>query len=196
MPLLLMPALLLAFGLAWALLLPLGLWQRYRRGRARRRVQPWVLRANAWLLLASSGMFLLGAWLAGYWVAAAVPHAVLGLLAGVLAGTVGLWLTRFEREDAQGSILRGWGPGRVAGLLTREPAARLYYTANRWLVLGLTVLAAARIGFGLLQVARLWDGADAQVDWLARQGSLLAVAGLLLGHYLAYTWGLRRRLPR
>jgi hypothetical protein len=25
--------------------------------------------------------------------------------------------------------------------------------------------------------------------------SLFAVAGLLLGYYLGYTWGLRRRLP-
>ena len=39
---------------------------------------------------------------------------------------------------------------------------------------------------------RWWDGAA--TDWLARQGTLLAVAGLLLGHYLAYSLGLRRRI--
>lgn len=173
MPLLLLPVLLLALALAWALLLPLGLWQRYRRGRARRRLRPWVVRTNAWLLLGSAALLLVGAWLAGHWVDAALLYATLGVLVGALVGIVGLWLTRFQREGA-----------------------RLFYTANRWLVLGLTVLVAARIGVGLLQAARLWSGADAHADWLARQGSLLAVAGLLLGHYLAYSWGLRRRLPR
>lgn len=173
MPLLVLPVLLLALALAWALLLPLGLWQRYRRGRARRRLRPWAVRTNAWLLLGSTALFLPGAWLGGYWIDAALMHATLGLLVGVLVGIVGLWLTRFQREDG-----------------------RLFYTANRWLVLGLTVLVAARIGVGLLQAVRLWNGADARADWLARQGGLLAVGGLLLGHYLAYSWGLRRRLPR
>jgi len=37
---------------------------------------------------------------------------------------------------------------------------------------------------------------DAHAAWLAQQGSVLAVGGLLLGHYLAYAWGLRWRLPR
>src|SRR5690606_17232760 len=53
MPVLLLPALLLVMVLVWALLLPVALWQRYRRGRARRRATPWLVRANAWALLAS-----------------------------------------------------------------------------------------------------------------------------------------------
>ncbi|MGQ4661047.1 DUF1453 domain-containing protein [Lysobacter sp. F6437] len=174
MPLLLLPLLLLGFALAWALLLPLGLWQRYRRGRARRRAVPWAVRLNSWLLLGSAGLFLLAAWLVGHWVEAALPHALVGFLSGVLAGILGLWLTRFEPPI----------PGQGG----------LYYTPNRWLVLGLTLVVAVRVAFGLVQVAQLWDGAGAHAAWLARQGSLLAVGGLLLGHYLAYGWGLRRRL--
>lgn len=177
MPLLLLPLLLLGFALLWVVLLPLSLWQRYRRGRARRRALPWAIRLNAWLLLVSTGVFLLGAWVAGHWVTAALAHAALGLSMGVALGIVGLWLTHFEP-------------------LGTARGDRLYYTPNRWLVLGLTAVVAARIGYGLLQAARIWDGADAHALWLARQGSLLAVAGVLLGHYLAYNWGLRRRLAR
>lgn len=174
MPLLLLPLLLLCFALVWALLLPLGLWQRYRRGRARRRAVPWAVRLNSWLLLGSTGLFLLAAWLVGHWVEAALPHALAGLLLGVLAGILGLWLTRFEPAIA--------GQGGF------------YYTPNRWLVLGLTLVVAVRIVFGLAQAMQLWDGAENHATWLERQGSLLAVGGLLLGHYLAYGWGLRRRL--
>ena len=143
MPLLLLPVVLLAMVMLWALLLPLGLWQRYRRGRARRVAVPWAVRLNGWLLLGSTG---------------------------VVVGIAGLWLTRFDTA----------------------PDGRLHYTPNRWLVLGLTLLVAGRIGFGLLQAMHWWDGAA--TDWLARQGTLLAVAGLLLGHYLAYSLGLRRRI--
>lgn len=175
MPLLLVPLLLIGFVLLWALLLPLGLWQRYRRGRARRRAQPWAVRVNAWLLLGSTALFALTAWLAGHWIDAALRHAAIGLAAGIAIGIAGLWLTRFE-----------WIPG--------EP--RLVYTPNRWLVLGLTGLVALRIGYGLLHGWQWWRGSGGHAAWLAQQGSLLAVGGLLLGHYLAYAWGLRRRLPR
>ncbi|HEY0661835.1 MAG TPA: DUF1453 domain-containing protein [Lysobacter sp.] len=172
MPLLLLvPLLLMALVALWALLLPLALLQRYRLGKARRRAIGWIVRLNAWLLLVSVGVFALSAWLVGHWVDAALLHATAGLGAGILVGIAGLALTRFEREP------RG-----------------LYYTPNRWLVLGLTVIVAVRIGAGVLRGWQLWR-ADAQaLTWLSQQGSLLAVGGLLLGYYLAYGWGLRGRL--
>lgn len=176
MPLLLLPLLLIGFALLWALLLPLALWQRYRRGRARRRARAWAVRVNAWLLLVSAALFVATAWLAGHWVDAALAHAALGLALGVVIGTVGLWLTRFEID-----------PGDPGGL---------FYTPNRWLVLALTGLVALRIGYGLLHGWQWWRGGADHAVWLAQQGSLLAVGGLLLGHYLAYGWGLRRRLSR
>ncbi|MFD0740169.1 DUF1453 domain-containing protein [Lysobacter koreensis] len=173
MPLLLIPIAGLAFVLLWLMLLPLALWQRYRRGHARRRAVPWAVSLNAWLLLASTGLFVLTAWLSGWWIAGALRHALLGLAAGVAVGIVGLWLTRFER-DARG----------------------LHFAPNRWLVLALTAVVAARIGYGLWHAWQLWRADAGHAQWLAQQGNLLAVGGLLLGYYLAYAWGLRRRTSR
>ena len=173
MPLLLIPIALLALVLAWLLLMPLAMWQRYRRGHARRRAVPWALRVNAWLLLVSTLLFVLTAWLSGWWVDGAVRHALLGLAAGIALGIVGLWLTRFE-HDARG----------------------MHFSPNRWLVLALTVIVAARIGYGLWHAWQLWQAEAGHAAWLAQQGNLLAVGGLLLGYYLAYAWGLRSRLAR
>lgn len=172
MPLLLLPLLAAAVLALFVLLWPFAMWQRYRAGHARRRARPWQVRVNAALLLLSTGLFLAGAWLAGHWIEAALRHAAAGLAAGLLAGILGLALTRFEAQP------RG-----------------LYYTPNRWLVLALTLVVAARVVFGLLRFGQAWAG-DAQAAWLAQQGGMLAVGGLVLGHYLAYAWGLRRRLRR
>lgn len=173
MPLLLLvPLLIVCAVIAWLLLMPFALWQRYRMGRARRRAVRWVVSLNAWSLLVSVLLFLASAWLAGYWVDTALTHAVIGLLAGMLVGIAGLALTRFEATP-QG----------------------VFYTPNRWLVLALTLVVAARIGYGLYRMEQAWV-ADAHAAWLSQQGSVLAVGGLLLGHYLAYAWGLRRRLRR
>lgn len=168
--LLLLPFLLVAMVLVWLLLLPLAIWQRYRGGRARRRAVGWVASVNAWSLLVSAVIFLCSAWLSGYWIDAALPFAAGGLATGALAGMLGLALTRFERT-AQG----------------------LFYTPNRWLVLALTLIVLARAVHGVYRMQRAW-AADAQLAWLSQQGSILAVGGLLLGYYLAYAWGLRRRL--
>lgn len=172
MPLLLLPLLIACLVLLWLLLMPLALWQRYRSGRSRRRAVRWVATLNAWSLLLSALLFLFGAWVAGYWIDAATAYAGAGLLAGMLLGVVGLALTRFE-ATSQG----------------------VFYTPNRWLALVLTLVVAARIGYGLYRMEQAW-AAGAHATWLAQQGSVLAVGGLLLGHYLAYAWGLRWRLRR
>ena len=176
MPLLLLPLLLIALVLVWALLLPLALLQRYRRGHARRRARAWAVRLNAWLMLVSVVLFVATAWLAGHWIDAALAHASIGLALGTAVGIIGLWLTRFEFDEGH--------------------AGRLVYTPNRWLVLALTGVVALRIGYGLLRGWQWSRGEGDATEWLAQQGNLLAVGGLLLGHYLAYAWGLRRRLPR
>jgi hypothetical protein len=170
--LLLLPVLVVVLVGLWLLLLPLALWQRYRRGHARRRAVGWVAAVNAWSLLVSALVFAGGAALTGLWVEGALPYALGGLAAGALAGMLGLALTRFEATP-QG----------------------IYYTPNRWLVLALMLVVLARLAWGGYRMQQAWAG-DAHAAWLSQQGQVLAVGGLLLGHYLAYAWGLRRRLPR
>lgn len=173
MPLLLIPLAMLAFVLLWLLLLPLAMWQRYRRGHARRRAVGWAVRTNAWLLLLSALLFALTAWISSFWIDGALAHAGLGLAAGIALGIVGLWSTHFER-DARG----------------------LHFSPNRWLVLVLTLVVAGRIGYGLWHAWTLWQADAGHAAWLAQQGNLLAVGGLLLGYYLAYAWGLKNRLAQ
>lgn len=172
MPLLLIPigfALLVAL---WLLTLPLAVWQRYRRGRARRRVRAWALRLGAWSMLVSAAVFLAAAAAAGLWIERAFAQAALGVLGGTALGAAGARLARIERD-----------------------AGGLFHTPNRWLALALTLVVAARIAFGLWHLP-LWHGDATDAAWLARQGGLLAVGGLLLGHYLGYAWALRWRLGR
>jgi hypothetical protein len=170
MPLLvLLPLLVLGLLALWVVLLPFLLWARYRNGKARRRAQGWLIRANAWLLLASVPMLLLSAWISMYWFPAAPLETLVGMLLGLLVGVLSLWLTRFE-PDATG----------------------FHYTPNRWLVLLLTLLVAARIVAGLVVA---WRGHDSSLS-LLDAGGLLAIGGLFLGYALAYTFGLRARLPK
>jgi hypothetical protein len=170
--LLLLLVLLVAVPVLWLLLLPFLLWARYRNGRARRRAQGWVIRINAWLLAISVPLLALSAWISSHWFADALLEAIAGLLLGGLVGIASLWLTRFE-PDASG----------------------FHYTPNRWLGLGLTALVALRIVAGVaLGWQRMEGGASAPL-WGLDAGGLLAIAGLFLGYALAYTWGLRARLP-
>ncbi len=175
MPLLaLIPLLILAVLALWAVLLPFSLWARYRSGRARRRAVGWVVGGNAWLLLVSVVVFLGSAGIAGIWLPHAARDAGIGLLVGILIAMLSLALTRFE------------GVGR-----------ELWFTPNKWLVLALTGLVAARLLVGLWFAWRRVFGEDTEdpaAIWQA--GGLLAVGGLLLGYYFAYTWGLRSRLRR
>lgn len=68
----------------------------------------------------------------------------------------------------------------------------MFRTPNRWLVLGVSLLLAARIALGLWLA---WaDGTQAgAIAWLTR-GGLLGVGGVLLGYACATAWGLRDRV--
>lgn len=172
--LLLLPLVVLVLLAAWLVLLPISLWARYASGRARRRAQGWVVRANAWLLAISLPLFLLSAWTATLWMDDALRDACWGLVIGAGVGFVGVALTRFERDA------RGW-----------------VYAPNRWLVLGLTSIVAVRVLAGLWIAWRhvSGDASGALARWLDA-GVWMGIAGLFLGYALAYTWGLRARLSR
>lgn len=172
MPLLVVPVVVLLLLALWLLLLPLSLWQRYRMGKARRRARPWLVRLNAWVLLVSLLLFLASMALTNVWWPGALAYAAVGVGIGVVLGIVGVWLSRFEATP-QG----------------------MFYTPNPWLVLALTVLVAGRIAMGFVELWRHWQGLESlALIPVFDHASLFAVAGILLGYYLAYAWGLRRRL--
>lgn len=171
MPLLLIALLVAGLFVLWVLLLPISIVQRYRYGKARRRVLAWAVRLNSWLLAISVFVFVASSWVAAMWVDHALLDAVLGLGAGGVIGMVGLSLDRFE-VTPQG----------------------LFRTPNQWLVLGLSLLLAGRIALGLWLAWR--DGPDTAMAGWATQGGLIGVAGVLLGYSVATSWGLRFRLAR
>lgn len=174
MPLLLIPLLLLAVVVLLLALMPFGLWQRYRLGRARRRALPWLVRLNGWLLVASTVIFIAGASISSLWIDHALTFALPGLLLGAALGIIGITATRFERL-----------------------ADGLYYTPNRWLVLALTLLILARLALSAWQLIHTTPEDVAQTPLtllLADHGNLFAVGGIVLGYALAYAWCLRTRV--
>lgn len=172
MPLILLIPLFVAglFAL-WVLTLPLVVRQRYRYGKARRRVQPWVVRVNGWLLLMSALAFVAFSWVLVRWVDGALLDASVGLGIGGVIGAVGLGLDRFE------STSKGF-----------------FRTPNHWLVLGLSLLVAGRIVMGLW-LAWSDEPTTGTAAWVTR-GGLIGVGGVLLGYALVTTWGLRFRIAR
>ena len=171
-----MPLILLAVALVIAplALMPLSLVLRYRAGTARRQARGWVAIVNVVLLAISTSLFLLGAGLTSIWVPHAFTYSVLGLLGGIALGIVGLWLSRWER-----------GPGS------------LHYTPNRWLVLGVTLVVTARLLYGFWRGWNTWRHAG-ETSWLAAFGiaGSMAAGAVVLGYYLSYWLGVRRRLQR
>ncbi|MET1162132.1 MAG: DUF1453 domain-containing protein [Pseudoxanthomonas sp.] len=173
MPLLIVPLVVLVLLALWLLLLPLSLWQRYRMGKARRRAWPWLVKFNSWALLVSVALFALSMAITNVWWPGALAYAAAGMGIGLQVGMLGLWLSRFE-QTPQG----------------------MYYTPNPWISLALTLLVAGRIAMGFVEMWRYWQGRETlAIIPVLDHASLFAVAGLLLGYYLAYTWGLRSRLP-
>ena len=170
-----MPVLLLLLALPLVLiaLMPFILVQRYRMGTARRLARLWVTSLNLALMALSVFFFLTGAAVTAMWVPNALGGAVAGLAVGLGLGVVGLALTRWE-----------------------PTAASLHYTPNRWLVLLVTVMVSARVVYGLW---RSWKAAEAgiygtqMVLAFGIPGSL-AVGGAVIGYYIAYAWGVRRRV--
>jgi len=168
------PLLVLVVALVAApvLLVPLSLVLRYRAGTARRQARGWVAALNLIALALSTVLFLAGAALSNIWVPDTIEYALLGWLGGFALGIVGLWLSRWER-----------GP------------ASLHYTPNRWLVLALMLLVTGRILFGLWRAWHAWHHATGEA-WTRSFGvaGSLAVGAVVLGYYLSYWMGIRRRL--
>ena len=170
---------LLAFGVALLvvvvalLLMPLTLIQRYRVGTARRPARGWLAAINLVGIAMSVLLFLTGSAVTNLWVPGAFMYAAMGVLVGGVLGVLGLALTRWE------------------------PSARaLHYTPNRWLVLGITFVVTARLLYGFWRSWHAWQAGLEGGTWLAATGvaGSLAAGGVVLGYYLIYWAGVRRRL--
>ena len=163
----------LALVLAPIVIVPLSLVLRYRAGTARRQARGWVAALNLAAVGLSTVLFVMGAALASLWVPGALADTLLGLLGGFALGIVGLWLSRWERAPRS-----------------------LHYTPNRWLVLAVTLLVTARILFGLWRWWSLWRQAPGETSWVSAfgVGGSLAAGAVVLGYYLSYWMGIRRRL--
>jgi hypothetical protein len=170
MPLLLLILLLPLLVIA---VMPLLLLQRYRVGIARRQARPWLATLNLVLMAISAVCFLTGAAVTAMWVPNAFSGAAAGLGVGAALGILGLVLTRWEPTPAT-----------------------LHYTANRWLVLVVTLIVSLRVVYGLW---RSWSAARAGVYGTPMVLAFgipesLAAGGTVIGYYIAYGWGVRRRI--
>jgi hypothetical protein len=171
-PLLIIPILV---ALALIALIPISLLQRYRVGTSRQRARGWLTALNLAGLSLSVLLFLTGAVFTSIWVPDALTYTLAGLAAGCLLGTVGLWITR-------------WEPG----------IGSLHYTPNRWLVLGITLLVTARLLYGFWRGWESWRAGIDGESWVVAAGvaGSMAAGAVVLGYYLVFWLGVRRRLRR
>jgi hypothetical protein len=156
-------------------LLPLAIVQRYRLGTSRQLARGWLATINIAGLALSAALFVAGAAVTGIWVPEALRYTLAGMAGGCVLGVIGLALTRWE------------------------PSSRsLHYTPNRWLVLAITSLVAARVLYGMWRGWHSWRSAIDGGAWLVASGAAgaLAAGAVVLGYYLTYWIGVRRRLTR
>jgi hypothetical protein len=159
--------------LALIALVPLSIVLRYRAGTSRRRARSWIVTLNFTGLVVSVAFFLTAAAVSNVWVPDAFTYATTGLATGGILGALGLGLTRWE-----------------------SPAGSLHYTPNRWLVLAITLVVAARIVYGFWRAWHAWRVGSDDGSWFAAAGvaGSIAAGAVVLGYYLVYWWGVGRRL--
>lgn len=172
MPLLLLAVFLILLVIA---VIPLSLIQRYRMGTARQKARGWLIGVNLAGLSLSVLIFVTSAAVTAVWVEDAFAYTVGGLALGGALGIVGLWLTR-------------WEPSIDA----------LHYTPNRWLVLGVTLVVTVRLLYGFVRAVRSWRAGLEGGDWVASAGvaGAMGAGAVVLGYYLVYWFGVRRRYRR
>jgi hypothetical protein len=175
MPVIAAFAFLLLIVLAPVVLMPLSLVLRYRTGTARRPARGWVTVLNLATLALSTGVFLTVAAVTSVWAPGALEYSFLGLAAGAGLGLLGLRLTRWEATPAS-----------------------LYYTPSRWPVLALLVVVTSRAFYGFWRAWHPWQARPDDTSWLAAAGAAgsLGIGAVVLGYYLIYWIGVRRRLKQ
>lgn len=175
MPLLIL-LLLVVLGLfALAALIPLSIVQRYRVGTSRQRARGWLVAINLTGLVLSAILFLASAAVTTVWVPGALAYAAGGLAAGAALGAIGLLLTRWEATPDS-----------------------LHYTPNRLLVFAVMLLVFARLLYGFWRGWHSWQAGLDGASWFVAAGvaGSMAAGAVVLGYYLAYWSGVRRRYRR
>jgi hypothetical protein len=174
-PLIILPLLFLLAVFTLIALVPFSIVQRYRLGTSRQRARGWLATINLVGLALSAFLFLAGAAVTTLWVPGALTYTAGGLAAGVALGILGLWLTRWEPS-----------PGA------------LHYTPNRLLVLGVMLIVSARLLYGFWRGWHSWRAGMQGESWFVAAGvaGAMAAGGVVLGYYLTYWVGVRRRLRR
>jgi hypothetical protein len=167
--------LLLFVVLAVIALIPFSIVQRYRVGTSRRLARGWVATLNMLTLAFSSALVLAGAAVTSVWVPGALSYTSIGLAAGCVLGLLGLALSRWEATPRS-----------------------LHYTPNRWLVLTITVVVTVRLLYGFWRAWHTWQSGLDGASWLAASGAAgsMAAGTVVLGYYLTYWAGVRRRITR
>lgn len=175
MPLLLVVVALIALPAIIVLSVPLSVVLRYRAGTARRLARGWVSAFNVFSLAISAAIFLVVAAISSAWLPGAFTDSAWGFIAGCAIGAAGLALSRWEAT-----------PGS------------LHYTPNRWLVLAITLLVAARVCFGFWRAWHAWHLTPEGESWLAASGlaGSMAAGAVVLGYYLTYWSGIWMRLKQ
>ena len=172
-----MPLIVVAIALLILLLvtlsLPLSIIQRYRLGTSRRLARGWVAAINFFGMVTSALILLVVAVVSSAWVPGAVTYTVMGLVGGCVLGLLGLAVSRWEATSRS-----------------------LHYTPNRWLVLSITLVVTARLVYGFWRGWQAWRSVPDAASWLAESGAAgsMAAGAVVLGYYLTYWAGVRRRL--
>ena len=161
--------------LIFVALIPLSIVQRFRVGTSRRQARGWVAKLNLIAVAFSAVLFLVGAFITSRWIPDAHTYTLAGFGAGCVLGMLGIALTRWEYA------------GR-----------RLQYTPNRWLVLTITIVVAARVLYGFWRTWEVWRASLESMAWVAASGvaASMSAGAVALGYYLIFWTGVLRRIRR
>jgi hypothetical protein len=168
-------ALAIVIVLAFIVVIPISLIQRFRMGTARRTARRWVATANLTAVALSVVLFLAGTLITSRWIPEALTYTLYGLAGGCVLGLFGTALTRWEYV---GETMK--------------------YTPNRWLVLAITLLVTARVLYGFWRGWEAWRASLESAAWVTASGvaGSLSAGAVVLGYYLVFWWGVRRRVRR
>lgn len=169
-------ALLLVFLLLFTVVMvPVSIAMRFRASSTRRRAWGWMVTLNFFAACISSTVLLVSAAVSNAWIPNTFRYALIGLACGFVLGLVGLATSHWETTP-QG----------------------VHYTPNRWLVLLIAVAVTARILYGFWRGWNAFQTTPPGESWIAHSGAAgsLGAGAAVLGYYVVYWAGLRRRVQK